>query len=196
MKTLLLLSLPLLFAGCLSPSASPARKYYQLQEAEITEVSKKKMDFPFLVIGPVDVSPYLDQSKFALRVNSHEIEYQEYQRWAEPLELNISSILAANLRQYFQTTDISPTAPKLLLGQEQSRVMILINRMDVDTDGKAFLSIQWAMLNREKKNDSIVHEKDYQTTVSQNDMLGRVTALNRLITEFSLDLAKGIEKEL
>ncbi len=196
MKTFLLLSLPLFFAGCISPHTSPEPKYYQLRKSEISERTEKDFSIPFLVIGPVDLNPYLDHPRFALRIGQHEIQYQEYQRWAEPLELNISSVLAANLRQYFQTTVISPIAPKLLLGKEQGRVMILINRMDVDSEGNAELEVQWAMLNRDGKENSIIHESLYKSIAQDTGMLARVEALNDCITAFSLDLAKGIENEL
>jgi len=196
MKRLLLLSIPLLFAGCISPKTSPVQKNYQLLPAETMGTSSKEFTLPFLVIGPVEINLYLDQSRFALRVNDHQIQYQDYQRWAEPLGNNISNVLSANLRTYFQVSDILPNTPRLLLGKEQLRVIILVNRMDVDLEGKALLDVQWFLINPKQKKEALIHTGTYTGTAADTTMLSRVTALNKLLTEFSLDLAKGLEKEL
>lgn len=195
MKTLLLLTTALIFAGCLSPSPSPKPQYYMLQPAETFPVSEQSFDYPFLIIGPIDLSPYLDQPKFALQVSKHEIQYQEYHRWAEALEVNVASVVAENLRHYFQTTQIGPGAPKLLLRREQPRILVLINRMDVDLAGKAHLSVQWALNVKDKTDQPTVHLKSYQAQVQGDDMPARISALNQLVTAFSLDVARSIESE-
>ena len=196
MKTLLFLTIPLFLAGCLSPSTSPKPTYYLLQPATDFARSEKEFTLPFLIIGPIDLSPYLDQPKIALRVGENQIEYQDYDRWAEPLDVNISSVLAENLRDYYQTPNVGQGAPKILLRRERPRVLILINRMDVSEKGVATLSTQWALSLKGKDIPSIVHQSDYQTEVQGTDMLSRVNALNQLLTEFSLALAKTIEEEM
>lgn len=196
MKYLLLLTLSFLFAGCLSPSPSPKIQYYRLHPANEFGRSEKEFNLPYLIIGPIDLSPYLDQPKFALKVNEHEIEYQSYQRWAEPLEVNIASVLAGNLRQYFQTSKIGPGAPKLLLSRELSRVLILLNRVDVDLEGNAHLSVQWSLNLNQNGEASKVYEGTYDTQAQGSDMLSRVSALHQLFNEFSLDLARTLEDEM
>lgn len=195
MKTLLLFTIPLLFTGCLSPKPSPKSQYYLLQPDKEFATSTKEFGLPFLIIGPVDLSPYLDQPKIAVQVGEHEIAYQEYHRWAEAVEENVASVLADNLRQYFQTPNIGPGAPKILLRLEQSRVLILINRMDLDLDGNVSLSVQWAVSLKDKNSPPKVHLQTYTTKASSEEIPDQVSALNQLVNTFSLDLAKSIEQE-
>ncbi|WFB35874.1 PqiC family protein [Kiritimatiellota bacterium B12222] len=196
MKNLLFLTLPLLFASCLSPSTSPEPHYYQLQSKPDLGTSKKEFAIPYLIVGPVAVSPYLDRPQIVLRENEHQIKYLSNERWAEPLTVNISTVVASNLRQHFDTTDISPGAPTLAINKEENRVLILINRLDVDVDGNAYLDVQWGIVFPNPDKESIPHEGIYQTKITQDTMLDRVTALNDLIAEFSADLAKSIAEEM
>lgn len=195
MKKMLFITLPLLLTGCLSPKPSRQPAFYQLREAADLPRAEADFPLPFLIIGPVDLSPYLDQPRFALRLTENEIQYQEYQRWAEPLAQNIASVLSANLRHYFQTADIGPHAPRLVLNKEQPRVLLLINRLDVDQDNQAMLDLQWALTPPPSGGKPAVHQGTYLTRAASDSPADRVAALNQLLTECSLDIAKTIEGE-
>src|SRR5512135_2763058 len=60
-----------------------------------------------LAIGPVKVSEYLSQPEIVTRINQNEIRLDEFAKWAEPLENNVSRVLVDNLRSLLCIRSIS-----------------------------------------------------------------------------------------
>ena len=74
-----------------------------------------------LAVGPVRLAPYLDRNDLAIRLSADEIRYSDGERWAEPLERNVTNVLALNLSP---DTATSPRFLEEIAGLPGKRVVV------------------------------------------------------------------------
>lgn len=86
-------------AGCinLDPSVDPTRTF--LLHAPGVDIDGWTADGQALSIyvERVEIPPYLDDRRLVLRLSDEQVDYQEFVRWAEPLDQGIARALALNL---------------------------------------------------------------------------------------------------
>lgn len=101
------LALPLLLAlACLSGCAgSPSASFYTLSAqppaASVTSVTSVRSVTSAITISAMTVPEMVDRPQLALRVNSGEVKFDEFARWADPLKSQIRRVLAADLALIF-----------------------------------------------------------------------------------------------
>lgn len=126
----------LTLTACLSPSTSPEPAYYQLQPVDL-EAFPGTVSFEGLVLEPVEMADYLDRPQMAQRLEPHRLDYLEYHRWAEPLDENITDVMAANLASL-----AGPGVPVLTvaeIGSDPPRLHLRVLRFEAAPGGDAVL---------------------------------------------------------
>ena len=87
-------------AGCSflpEPKADPTR-YYVLTGPAVDESGARQVAGAFVVgLKSVQVAPYLNGKAMIVRNATNEIAYQEFARWAEPLDVGVGRMLSARL---------------------------------------------------------------------------------------------------
>ncbi|HTZ19608.1 MAG TPA: PqiC family protein [Opitutaceae bacterium] len=86
----------LLVAGCnvIPPPQADSTRYYALASPALdNQVARPTSGTLRLGLKPVDVAPYLKKDLIVLRRGENELVYNEYARWAEPLEASIARAL-------------------------------------------------------------------------------------------------------
>jgi uncharacterized lipoprotein YmbA len=90
----------LLVAGCdiiPAPQADQTR-YFALASPALDNAEARPARGPLrLGLKPVDVAPYLKKGVMVVRRGENELVYNEYARWAEPLEAGIARAVRARL---------------------------------------------------------------------------------------------------
>ena len=90
----------LMQAGCSflpEPKADPTR-YYVLTGPAVDEPGARPVAGAFVVgMKSVQVAPYLTGKAMIVRNATNEIAYQEFARWAEPLDVGVGRMVAARL---------------------------------------------------------------------------------------------------
>ena len=84
-------------AGCNivpEPQADPTR-YYILSASETNGTPQAKA--PVVYLREVDLASYLRSRPLIVRRGENEIEFREFSRWGEPLELGIARVLREEL---------------------------------------------------------------------------------------------------
>jgi len=86
----------LLLAGCSLPQAQndPTRFYVLSTPAVAPEATGKG---PAVHLRPVELASYIKAKPMIVRRGDNEIEFREYARWGEPLELGIGRVLREEL---------------------------------------------------------------------------------------------------
>ena len=90
----------LLVAGCnvIPPPQADSTRYYALASPALdTPVARPTSGTLRLGLKPVDVAPYLKKDLLVLRRGENELVYNEYARWAEPLEASIARAVRTRL---------------------------------------------------------------------------------------------------
>jgi uncharacterized lipoprotein YmbA len=102
----ILLTATQLLCGCLG--RSPQTKFYLLYSPpspEATEVVTAEKDL-IIGVGPVELSEYLDRPQIVTKISQGELRVDQFNQWAEPLEINIARVLARNLSTLLSTENL------------------------------------------------------------------------------------------
>jgi uncharacterized lipoprotein YmbA len=88
--------LALLSAGCFltTPRSDPTRFYVLSTQLAGGEPAAKG---PAIHLRPVELASYIKSKPMIVRRDGNEIEFREYARWGEPLELGIGRVLREDL---------------------------------------------------------------------------------------------------
>lgn len=95
-------------AGCSSKlliNASPQAAFYRLQRVA-EEPPALETNAHGLYIAPIKLATYLQRPQMVQRTGPYRYQFQEYQRWAEPLAENIRRLLQQSLQQQLPQAQI------------------------------------------------------------------------------------------
>ena len=134
----------LMLAGC---GASEHSRFYVLTENPAV-LARVTVDPPIttVALGAVKLPAALDRPQMARRLNSDEVSYSEYDRWAGPLDDMVRRVLIADLDgrlapNMFLIED-SPSSPASLA------LAVDVIRFDADPAGLVALNARWEILGR------------------------------------------------
>jgi uncharacterized lipoprotein YmbA len=134
----------LMLAGC---GASDHSRFYVLTEhPALVARSVAASPTTTIALGAVKLPAALDRPQMARRLNSDEISYSEYDRWAGPLDDMVRRVLIADLEGRLPPgmvlIDDNPTSPASLT------IAVNVLRFDADAAGQVTLKARWQMLDR------------------------------------------------
>ncbi len=192
LSVLTLFALLALFSGC----ATKESRFYILEsmraEAVLTESRMIENDLA-IGIGPVELSGHLDRPQIVIKGEGNELSFAEFDRWAEPLNENISRVLAENLSILLSTGRVS-IFPWKSYTPIDYRIDVALLRFDVSSDGNTVLIANWSIFKgkgREalKKKRSVI-----RSTAITGDYGGKVSAMNNTLSELSREIAAEIRR--
>ena len=136
-----------LLSGCLglNRKAKPVH-FYVLHSIEKTScVNLPEVDFPGgLGIGVVELPEYLKTDKLVTRVSLDELEYSDYNRWAEPLATGLTRTLAENIRRLTHLSQVS-MAPWRVAEGHAYVLNVLVEDATLNAGGSVVLSARWIL---------------------------------------------------
>lgn len=99
-----------------------------------------------LVVGPIELPPYLDRPQLSVRQANGELALREFDRWAEPLEAGFTRVLATELAGLLQPMRVVqfPFPGRV---PADFRLVGRVDRFEVDQAGVAVLEIQWGLID-------------------------------------------------
>jgi len=188
-KTICSLLLLASLAGC---GSSPPVDYYTLQP--ITGAgSNAPESADILGIGRLRIPGYIDRPQLVSQMAGRGVKVDEFNRWAEPLDIAIPRIVTVNVDGLMDDV-IAVTFPYPSRFQTDYRLFGRIIRFDADQEGVAVLEIQWAIQDGEAK--SVIKPRRDRYTAQANsasDPNAIVVALNETLDAFSRDVVNQIQ---
>ncbi len=147
-----------------------------------------------LAIGPVRIPAHMNQPEIITRISPNELRADEFAKWAEPLDENISRVLSENVASMLCLRAISFFPRK---GQVpiDYRVEVSVIRMDGVLGGNASLDVLWTILDgREKKKPPLeVKRKNYTQSTRGQGYDAFVAAQSQNLEALSADIAEAIK---
>ena len=176
-------------AGC---GSSPPVDYYTLQPI-ISAEPKNPKSAEILGVGPLEIPGYIDRPQLVSQMAGRGVKVDEFNRWAEPLDLAIPRIVTVNVDGLMDDV-IAVTFPYPSRFKTDYRLLGRIIRFDADQDGLAVLEIQWGIQDGEA-NNLIKPRRDRYTAQanSATDPNAIVVALNQTLDAFSRDVVNQIQ---
>jgi uncharacterized lipoprotein YmbA len=146
-----------------------------------------------LAIGPVKVSEYLNQPEIVTRINQNEVRVDEFAKWAEPLENNVSRVLADNLLSLLciRSIAVAPWRGQPLIDY---RIDVNMIQMDGRLGEDASLEVWWSIgdVADRKKPPLLTKRSTYKEPTGGGDYASFVAAQSRNVASLSRDIAEAI----
>lgn len=184
----LVLLVALFSAGCAS---SPPVNYYALQAIETASVPKAD-DPRLLGVGPIALPGYLERPQLVTRQAGGAVHFDEFNRWAEPLEVGIPQTIATNLDTL--EADFAAIAYPYNAARTDLRLIGRIVRFDGDSSGSVVLDVQWEIID--DRGDSVIGAQRSRFEAAARgagDPASVVIAHHRVLEEFSREVASRLE---
>ena len=200
LATVALSALALVLYGCLGgPTKTPATRFYVLNPMYSAENGNRpqpvmSLDEDVTVgIGPVSLSQVLDRPQIIIRTSENEIRVADLDRWAAPLQENITNVLADNLTTLLSTGSILKFPWKTTLPIEYQIVME-ITRFDGMPGGDVDLRSRWAILGENGRKVYAKAKTDLIEPIGADTIAAMVSAQSRLVAKLSLEIAQEIKR--
>jgi hypothetical protein len=138
-------------------------------------------------LGPVILPSYLDRNEVATRVSETEVAYSQWDRWAQPLGANVSSVLLQRLGGELGTNNVVPY-PWTGSVQVDHQIVVRLLRFEGDATGEAHLQSQWSIRDLKSNRQLVARE----TTLTQPGRPGDTAAITAALSAMLNDLGREI----
>ncbi|MGI9330176.1 MAG: PqiC family protein [Gammaproteobacteria bacterium] len=187
LKQFTLVLIVLLVVGC---GSSPPVDFYTLQPIRGT-VSSAPEGSEILGLGPLTLPDYLQRPQLVTQTGGGAVRLDEFNRWAEPLEVAMPRVVATNVDQLVSDLTVIPFPWDSRLRTDY-RLLGRVNSFGADAAGLVVLEVQWGIQDRDAKLVLQPRRDRYQAQASSSDVAAVVVAMNSAVEQFSRDIASQI----
>ncbi|MBM4227530.1 MAG: membrane integrity-associated transporter subunit PqiC [Gammaproteobacteria bacterium] len=179
----------LVLSACAMRPSTPNRLFGltpQLSAAPVTEAGK----IPSLVVGPVDLPAYTRRAPLLTLHGDGEYRSSSSGRWAEPLEQNVTRVLAENLSRALGTPEVS------LLGAAppgaERQVMVQFSEFVVTDQQEVRLIAYWRILDAASRNVLASGKREQVESVPTLGDADIAAGMSRALAALSGELAAAV----
>jgi uncharacterized lipoprotein YmbA len=185
-----LLAAMLVLSSCLGGgSRTPATRFYVLNSLYSAENKARPTPVAVLEdaaigVGPIKLSQVLDRPQIILRTSHNEIRVADLDRWAAPLNGNISNVLVDNLSALLSNGQVLKFPWKVMD----------ITRFDGMPGGNVDLRARWGILGENGKKVLSKGESVLTEPIGGDTIAEMVSAQSRLVAKLSHEIAEEIKR--
>lgn len=188
----------LALAGCLGGPSAPTN-FYMLSPlgASQAKTPAASVDADIRIgLSTVVVPEYLNRNEIVVNLDNTVYQLAEFNQWAEPLNDNLTRVLAENLADILRDDSIA-----VFLSSDSSipydyRLEIDVIRLDGNLGDQVTLVVQWALLEAGEDDLKLMRRWQYQETVADDTYKELVLAKSRTVEKLSRDIAASIKTAL
>lgn len=144
-------------------------------------------------LGPVVFPGYLDRPQMVTRLSQNQVSLSEYERWAESLSANFTTVLARNLEGELGPRSVF-TYPWFVTTSPHYAVEVAVSRFERNASGGAELRCRWSITDPDGKVVA-TREATYRQPASDATTAASVAALSRTIDDLSADISTAIRQQ-
>jgi uncharacterized protein len=185
-----LLSLLFIY-GC----ASKSPNYYVLNSLQsgVPSAEKVRAENDLTIgVGPIKIPAYLDRPEMATRSAPDSLQFAEFDKWAEPLEKNLTRVIAENLATLLSTDRIG-VFPWLNSAQVQYQVTVDITQLERMPDGKVILAARWNILGDQGENMLVIESSRFSIPIESAGYEAIASAESRAVEALSREIAAAVK---
>lgn len=171
-----------LVVGC---GSTPASRFYTLNgTATPSPPAAKPVS---VVVGPVTIPATVDRPQMVVSTGANQVELDEFNRWASPLQNDISRVVAENLGALLGAPRVTQT-----LGVDSDfRVAIEVQRFESTPGDSAMFDAAW-VVRRLKDGRSETGRTTVREPAPQKGYDALVAAHSRAVGRLSTDIANAV----
>lgn len=181
-----LLALSLVVAGCTS---APTR-FYVLTPLQVG-AAVDGVEGLTLGIDPVRLPTLLDRPHIVMRIDDNERRLAEFARWAEPLDENVTRVLAENLSALLGNEQIV-RLPSVRAVAIDRRLVVDVLRFDATPGTEAVLEVRWRLYDPNTGAMLLTRHETHASPVGGDDHGSVVSAMSEVLAEFSRGVAAAL----
>jgi uncharacterized lipoprotein YmbA len=179
----ILCTLVLIFAGC---SSSPSH-FYTLNATAAPGSSTSKIS---IAVGPISVPAAVDQPQIVVSTGANTVTFDDFNRWASPLQDNIARVVAENLVAILGTPRVT-LFPLTLDANPDYRVQIGVRNFDSTPGKSASMDAVWTV-RRTKDGKFETGRTSARETLQDSGYDALAAAHSRGLARLSQDIADTI----
>lgn len=139
-------------------------------------------------IGPVLWPRYLDRPQIVTRLSPNRISFDEFHRWAGPLEEDFERVLSDDLSKLLQT-DYVIKYPGKLPYKTRYQVQIHIDQFDGQPGDAVTLKAAWSIVDQNSDKDTALHQSMIREPAAGEGYEAMVAASSAAVAELSRQIA-------
>ena len=180
-----LLAIAVVAAGC----STPPSRLYTLSRAPAPPAASAAAPLPNItvVVGPVSIPSIVDQPQFVVSTGANSVSIDEFNRWASPLQGNISRVVAENLVMLLGTQRVSQFQQSLNLDAD-FRVAIEVQSFESAPGDAATLNAVW-VVRRTKDGKAQTGRTTVREPTGSAGYDALAAAHSRALTKMSQEIA-------
>jgi uncharacterized lipoprotein YmbA len=176
----------------LGACASTPSRFYILNTLPASETvpATAAAQGPVIGVGPITLPKYLDRPQIVTRASRNQLALGEFDRWAEPLQDNVSRVLAENLALLIPTDHILLN-PWPRSAPVDYQVAVEVRHFDGWLGGESVLLALWSILDGAERQ--LISKRAFlNVPVGGRDYEAIVVAMNQMVESLSRDIAAAI----
>ena len=173
-----------LAAGC----ATPTSRFYTLSTTPAPAGTPVAYS---VAVGPVTIPAVIDRPQIVVSTSPNQVQLDEFNRWAAPLQSNIARVVADNLASILGTTRVS-LFPQTMSAAADYRVAIQVQRFDTAPGDAASLEALWT-ITRTKDGTAETGRTSVRESSPSGGYDGVAAAHSRALARLSRDIADAIQ---
>ena len=147
-----------------------------------------------IALAPVKLPAHLNRPQIVTRQGGHQVRVDEFNRWAEPLDIHVTEILVENLSMLLNTEGITITNRHKQTDFDY-HLSIKILRFDGWPGKEATLVCRWNLGRTDEPASDHPERFSAARPVEGGGYPDLVTALSGMLADLSREIARGIDAD-
>jgi uncharacterized protein len=186
----------LAFSGCVSLKRTSEARFFALRTMVEPNAPTGSAAGPGLVgVLPVLLPAYLERPQIVTWAAPGEVRIDEFLRWAEPLDVAVSRVVAENLGTLLSSVRVV-RAPWSASTSLRCRVRLDVARFGPQPGGQVELAGRWALLPGRGEEPLVARpfeqRRDSRAGGGLADPNGQIEAMSALLGELSGEIAAAV----
>lgn len=170
-----------LAAGCAS---SPPSRFYTITAVAPPATASSTL---FVAVGPVTIPAVVDRPEFVITTAPNELQLDEFNRWAAPLQNGLSRAIAENLVVLLGTPRVI-LFPQQLATDPEYRIAVEVRTFESQPGTAAVLDAVWT-IRRAKDGKTQTGRTSTREPVADKSYGALAAAHSRAVARLSQDIA-------
>jgi uncharacterized lipoprotein YmbA len=180
------------FLGCGTSQPSHFYLLRSLSPDSVSGLSEPKQSNISLGLGPITFPKYLDRPQIVTKASAHEVELAEFHKWAEPLNENVSHVLAENLSALL-STDRIVQYPWKRPDQPDYQLSLNVIQLDGKRNQEAILKVRWTLTGDEGNTLLLQKTSQFSEILRSPEYEELVEAMSHMLASLSEEIAAAIK---
>jgi uncharacterized protein len=142
-------------------------------------------------LGPVTLPKYLDRPQIMTRTSPYELRFAEFDRWAEPLEINFSRVLGEHLSGQIPTDRLA-LFPWPRNTSIDYQVTVEVTEFYGQMDGQSSLVALWSIFRGEGKEELLRRKSGFSAPAGRQDYGAVVAAMSQTVADLGREIAGAL----